>query len=74
MFVTSYTTAQGFLAQTQDALLTKEATNSLILGISFRLKSRPDQFLTEPFLATVNGQARTHYCRMHDPSASPDTL
>jgi predicted GNAT family acetyltransferase len=53
MLVTRYATAQDFLAQTQDALLTREATNSLILGISFRLKSHPDQILTEPFLATV---------------------
>jgi uncharacterized protein len=53
MLVTSYTSAERFLAQTQDALLLNEASNSLILGISFRLKNQSEQFPMTPFLATV---------------------
>ena len=53
MLVISYTSAEKFLEQTQDALLLNEASNSLMLGISFRLKNRPERFSMTPFLATV---------------------
>ncbi len=53
MIATIYQNANEFLQKTQTFLEENEAANSLMLGISFRLKQFPDRIKTTPYLITV---------------------
>jgi predicted GNAT family acetyltransferase len=56
MIVTTYPSAADFLQSSQAILETNEAANSLLLGISFRLKNAPDRMKTRPYFITVSNE------------------
>jgi len=56
MIAVTYPSAADFLQTSQPFLETNEATNSLLLGVSLRLKNAPDRMKTTPYFITVSNE------------------
>ena len=56
MIVTTYLSANDFLQIAQPFLESNEAANSLLLGISLRLKNAPGRMKTTPYFITVSNE------------------
>lgn len=55
---TQFANADAFLQRAQVALLENEVANSLMLGISMRLRAYPERIQAAPFLFTIESQPR----------------
>jgi uncharacterized protein len=58
MIASTYPSANKFLQVAQTFLENDEAANSLLLGISLRLKNAPDRIKTTPYFITVSNEYR----------------
>ncbi len=58
MIAVTYQSAADFLQTSQPFLEIDEATNSLLLGVSLRLKYAPDRMKTTPYFITVSNEHR----------------